>query len=69
MGVTMRSTVKKAAKLAVYEEINTSVKNHHTEPTMRPDNERGEMSGVCCMSDAIANQNEFIKLNSLSEVV
>lgn len=69
MGITIRSTVKYAAKFAVYDEINIRVKNHHTEPTIRPDNERGEKSQVCCMSEAIANQNEFNKLNSLSEVV
>ena len=69
MGVTIRSTVKNAARFAVYDEINIKVKNHHTEPTIRPDNERGEKSQVCCMSEAIANQNEFNKLNSLSEVV
>ena len=37
MGVSMRSTVRKAAKLAVYEEMMIRVKNHHTLPTMRPD--------------------------------
>ena len=37
IGVTIRSTVKKAAKLAVYDEIMISVKNHHTPPTIRPD--------------------------------
>lgn len=37
MGVTSRSTVKNAAKLAVYEDMTISVKNHQTEPTMRPD--------------------------------
>lgn len=69
MGVTMRSTVKNAAKFAVYDEINMIVKNHQTELTIRPESERGEKSQVCCMSEAIANQNEFNKLNSLSEVV
>lgn len=34
MGVIMRSTVRKAAKLAVYDEIMINVKNHHTEPTI-----------------------------------
>lgn len=33
----MRSTVRKAAKLAVYEEIIMSVKNHQIPPTMRVD--------------------------------
>lgn len=37
MGETIRSTVKKAARLAVYDEIMMSVKNHHTPPTMRPE--------------------------------
>lgn len=35
MGESMRSTVKKAAKLAVYEEIMISVKNHQMPATMR----------------------------------
>lgn len=55
--------------LAVYDDIRINVKNHQTEPTIRPDNDRGEKSQVCCISEAIANQNEFSKLNSLSEVV
>lgn len=37
MGETIRSTVKKAARLAVYDEIMMSVKNHQTPPTMRPE--------------------------------
>ena len=37
MGETIRSTVKKAAKLAVYELIKISVKNHHTLATNRPE--------------------------------
>lgn len=37
MGVTIRSTVKKAAKLAVYEEMRINVKNHQTAPTILPD--------------------------------
>lgn len=60
--------MRNAARFAVYDEINMSVKNHQTEPTMRPDNERGEKSQPCCMSAAMANQNEFNKLNSLSVV-
>ena len=32
MGATMRSTVRKAARLAVYEEIKIKEKNHHTPP-------------------------------------
>lgn len=36
MGVTIRFTVRTAAKLAVYEEMRMSVKNHQTVPTIRP---------------------------------
>ena len=32
MGATMRSTVRKAARLAVYDEIKIKEKNHHTPP-------------------------------------
>lgn len=37
IGATILSTVRKAARLAVYEEIRIRVKNHHTLPTIRPD--------------------------------
>jgi hypothetical protein len=37
MGDTILSTVRKAARLAVYEEMIIKVKNHQTPPTMRPD--------------------------------
>lgn len=37
MGDTILSTVRKAARLAVYDEMMIKVKNHHTPPTMRPD--------------------------------
>lgn len=37
IGATILSTVKKAAKLAVYEEIIIKVKNHQTLPTILPD--------------------------------
>lgn len=66
MGVTILSTVKNAAKLAVYDEISISVKNHQTEPTIRPDMERGDMSHPCCIKAPSANQNEFKILNSLT---
>ncbi len=35
IGVAIRSTVRKAARLAVYDEIIMSVKNHQMPPTMR----------------------------------
>jgi ABC-type lipoprotein release transport system permease subunit len=69
IGVAILSTVKYAAKFAVYDEINIKVKNHQTAPTIRPDSERGEKSQVCCISEATENQNEFNKLNSLYDVV
>lgn len=34
IGESILSTVRKAAKLAVYEEIMISVKNHHIPPTI-----------------------------------
>lgn len=37
MGESIRSTVRKAARLAVYEEIMMSVKNHHRPATIRVD--------------------------------
>lgn len=37
MGDSVRSTVKKAAKLAVYEEIMIIVKNHQMPATIRVD--------------------------------
>ena len=37
IGVTILSTVRKAARLAVYDEIIISVKNHQIPPTMRVD--------------------------------
>ena len=37
IGVNILSTVRKAARLAVYDEMMMSVKNHHTLPTTLPD--------------------------------
>lgn len=37
MGVIMRSTVRNAAKFAVYEEMMIRVKNHQIPPTIRVD--------------------------------
>jgi hypothetical protein len=44
MGGVRRSMVRKAARLAVYEEIRMSVKNHQALPTMRPEKDLGETS-------------------------
>ena len=37
IGDCMRSAVKNAARLAVYDDIRMRVKNHQTLPTIRPD--------------------------------
>ena len=37
MGDSIRVTVRKAAKFAVYDDMIMSVKNHQTPPTIRPD--------------------------------
>ena len=39
IGVSMRSMVRKAARLAVYDEMMMSVKNHHALPIIRPAND------------------------------
>jgi hypothetical protein len=39
MGTNIRSIVRKAAKLAVYEDIIINTKNHHTVPITRPEND------------------------------
>lgn len=49
MGETIRSTVKKAARLAVYDEIMISVKNHQTPPTMRPERDLNR-NKICVFS-------------------
>lgn len=41
MGASIRSTVRKAAKLAVYEEMMIKVKNHQIPPTIRVDRALG----------------------------
>lgn len=44
MGDSIRSTVRKAAKLAVYEEMMMRVKNHQMPPTIRVDRALGMSS-------------------------
>ena len=39
IGVSMRSMVRNAARLAVYDEMMMRVKNHQALPTIRPDND------------------------------
>lgn len=66
IGVTMRSTVRNAAKLAVYDEMSMRVKKNHEAAAMRPDMERGDRSQPCCMNADRENQKEFKMLNSLT---
>lgn len=47
MGESMRSTVRNAAKLAVYEEIMMRVKNHHIPATIRVETALG--GGSCSL--------------------
>lgn len=67
MGVTMRSTVRKAARLAVYEEIRIRVKNHHTLPTMRPDIDlkiHHKMGFDICNWHALLSKNHYVALGA-----
>ena len=66
MGDTMRSTVRNAARLAVYEEMMMRVKNHQMPPTIRVDTAWGLMSEPCCMRVPTANQNELDIVNMFS---
>lgn len=56
IGEIIRSTVKNAARLAVYDEMIISVKNHHVAPTIRVEMARGLMSEPCCISVPTENQ-------------
>ena len=47
IGVIMRSTVRKAAKLAVYDEMSIRVKNHQIAPMIRVDVALGFRSHPC----------------------
>lgn len=66
IGETIRSTVKKAARFAVYEEIMINVKNHHIPPTIRVDTALGLMSDPCCIKVPTANQNALDNVNMFS---
>ena len=56
IGFTMFSTVRKAAKLAVYELIKINVKNHHAEAMSRAEGDFGEKSAPCCSRAAKITQ-------------
>ena len=66
MGDTMRSTVRNAARLAVYEEMIIRVKNHQMPPTMRVETAWGLMSEPCCMRVPTANQKLLDIVNMFS---
>ncbi len=65
----MRSTVKKAAKLAVYEDMRIKEKNHQAPPTIRPLNDRGVISVPCCMKAPNVNHKLFVTENELDTTV
>lgn len=54
MGDSILSTVRKAAKLAVYEEMMMRVKNHQMPPTIRVDSALG-MSSEPGVREAVGN--------------
>lgn len=58
MGDTILSTVRKAARLAVYEEMMISVKNHQTPPTIRPDRDlQASREGLSHINNRLINNN------------
>ena len=58
IGDCIRSTVKNAAKLAVYDEIMMRVKNHQTLPTTRPE--------IDLYKEEVMYLMEFFKLETSS---
>jgi len=66
MGETILSIVRKAARLAVYDEMMISVKNHQVPPTTRVDTARGLMSDPCCIRVPTTNQNALDSVNVFS---
>ena len=68
IGLTIRSTVKKAAKLAVYDETSIRMKNHQLAAKTRVDNERGIISQPCCIRQPIVNQSVFF-IEKLSFII
>lgn len=63
MGDSILSTVRKAAKLAVYEEMMMRVKNHQMPPTIRVDRALG-MSSEPAMRE-VAGVNVTLKKHVL----
>ena len=79
MGDSILSTVRNAAKLAVYEEVTTRMNSHHIVAMIRVDTDLcalkmlyvmlvcyfGTMSEPCCMREPTANHIVLSKENSL----
>ena len=64
MGVAILSTVRKAARLAVYEEMMMSVKNHQIPPTILVEAALGLRSEPCCIRVPTANQKLLARVKS-----
>lgn len=56
MGDFIRSTVRKAARLAVYDDMSMRVKNHQIPLTIRVDTARGATSDPCKWNKAKQNK-------------
>lgn len=59
IGVIILSTVRKAARLAVYDEIMIRVKNHQMPPTIRVEAALGFSPEPCLRNVPVINQNEL----------
>lgn len=57
MGESIRSTVKKAARFAVYDDIIMRVKNHHIPATIRVDTALGYKSNQNALASAFKLSN------------
>jgi len=68
MGDTIRSTVRNAARFAVYDDMIMSVNNHQVLPTIRVDTALGLMSDPCCISVPTQNQKLLDNVNVFSTV-
>jgi len=68
IGVSIRSTVRKAAKLAVYVEISISVKNHHELPAIRPDKDLYTRHNISCTRSLISDHGAASFKHSLLSV-
>ena len=68
IGLSKVSTVKKAAKLAVYEAIIISVKKYHIPHKSLLDKDMGATSEPCCIKAPIEHQKAFGTLRSKTYV-